>query len=92
MENPGLRTLMTFLEQVGRLQPATFSAISAERNRAYGMVTRYLGYCLEKGLIKVVDERQTRGRYPSKAYALTDRGAGLLAIFAHLPEDLERQN
>ena len=45
------------------------------------MVNRYLRYCLGKDLIRIVSERRTRGRYPSKTYALSDRGSRLLAIF-----------
>ena len=32
-------------------------------------------------LIRIVSERRTRGRYPSKTYALSERGSKLLDIF-----------
>lgn len=81
MENPGLRTLIIFLGQVQRNEPVNFSTLSEERSRGYGMVSRYLRFCLDHGLIRVVSERRTRGRYPSRTYALSERGAHLLAIF-----------
>lgn len=81
MENPGLKTLITFLCQVQRKEPVNFSALSEERRRGYGMVSRYLRFCLEHGLIRIVSEQKTRGRYPSKTYALSYRGTQLLAIF-----------
>ena len=34
MENPGLRTLTSFLEQVHRHAPVNFSTLSEERRRA----------------------------------------------------------
>jgi predicted transcriptional regulator len=68
LENPELRTLITFLDQVRRNAPANFTALSEKRRRDYGMVSRYLRFCLEHGLIRIVDERRTRGRYTSKTY------------------------
>jgi len=82
MDNPGLRTLASFLEQVRRHSPATYSKISEERNRGYGMINRYLAYCLREDLIRVASIRRTRGRYPSKTYVLSERGAQLLGIVA----------
>ena len=82
MENPGLRTLTSFLDQVRRNAPATFTKLCEERRRGYGMVSRYIRYCLSRGLIRVVSERRTRGRYPSRTYDLSDRGARLLKILA----------
>ena len=81
MENPGLRTLIAFLDLVRRNAPANFTALSRERRRGYGMVSCYLRFCLEHRLIRVVDERRTRGRYTSKTYALSDRGEALLSMF-----------
>jgi DNA-binding PadR family transcriptional regulator len=80
VENPGLRTLTGFLEQVHRHAPVNFSTLSEERRRGYGMVSRYLKFCLGRGLITVVSERRTRGRYPSKEYALSERGLRLLNV------------
>jgi len=74
MENPGLKTLITFLGQVQRNAPATFTALSEERRKGYGMVSRYIRYCLGQDLIKVVSVQKTRGRYPSKRYALSAKG------------------
>ena len=42
MENPGLKTLITFLSQVQRNAPANFNALSEERRKGYGMVSRYI--------------------------------------------------
>ncbi len=81
MENPGLRTLISFLRRVGERAPANFSSLCEDRGKGYGMVSRYLGWCLEKGLIRVVEVRRTRGRYPSKTYGLTVRGRRLLELF-----------
>ncbi len=81
MENPGLRTLISFLNQVRRQAPVNFSGLARGRRRGYGMVNRYLRYCLGKDLIRIVSERRTRGRYPSKTYALSERGSRLLDIF-----------
>ncbi len=80
MDNPGLRTLASFLEQVRRHSPATYSKISEDRNRGYGMINRYLAYCLREDLIRVASIRKPRGRYPSKTYVLSERGAQLLGI------------
>ena len=81
LENPGLRTLIAFLDLVRRNAPANFTALSRERRRGYGMVSRYLRFCLEHRLIRIVDERRTRGRYTSKTYALSERGEALLSMF-----------
>jgi hypothetical protein len=81
MENPGLRTLTSFLDQVRRHAPVNFSTLCEERRKGYGMVSRYLKFCLGNGLITVVSERRTRGRYPSKEYALSERGLRLLNVF-----------
>jgi len=81
MENPGLKTLITFLGQVQRNAPATFSTLSEERRKGYGMVSRYIRYCLGQDLIKVVSVQKTRGRYPSKRYALSAKGTQLLELF-----------
>ena len=63
-----------------RHAPVNFSTLSEERRRGYGMVSRYLKFCLGRGLITVVSERRTRGRYPSKEYALSERGLRLLNV------------
>ena len=81
MENPGLRTLISFLNQVKKQAPVNFSGLARGRRRGYGMVNRYLRYCIGKDLIRIVSERRTRGRYPSKTYALSERGSRLLDIF-----------
>ena len=51
MENPGLKTLIIFLGQVQRNAPATFTALSEERRKGYGMVSRYIRYCLGQDLV-----------------------------------------
>ena len=81
MENPGLKTLITFLSQVDQNAPANFSTICEERRKGYGMVSRYIKYCLGQDLIRVVSEQKTRGRYPSKKYALSEKGSQLLGMF-----------
>ena len=81
MENPGLKTLITFLGHVDQNAPANFSTISKERRKGYGMVSRYIKYCLGQDLIRVVSEQKTRGRYPSKKYALSEKGRQLLGMF-----------
>jgi len=81
MENPGLRTLISFLNQIKTQAPVNFSGLARGQRRGYGMVSRYLRYCLGKDLICIVSEFRTRGRYPSKTYALSERGSQLLAIF-----------
>ena len=80
MDNPGLRTLATFLGQIRRHQPATYSALSRERDRGYGMINRYLAFCLREGLILVSSTRKTMGRYLSKTYVLSERGEKLLEV------------
>ena len=87
MENPGLRTLISFLNQVRNQAPVNFSGLARGRRRGYGMVNRYLRYCMGKDLIRIVSERRTRGRYPSKTYALSERGSKLLAIFDEEKEE-----
>ena len=81
MENSGFRTLISFLEQVKKQALVNFSGLAPGRRRGYGMVNRYIRYYMGNDLINVVSERRTRGRYPSKTYALSERGSRLLAIF-----------
>lgn len=81
MENPGLKTLIIFLGHVDRNAPANFTTICEERRKGYGMVSRYIKYCLGQDLIRVVSEQKTRGRYPSKKYALSEKGSQLLGMF-----------
>jgi hypothetical protein len=45
MENPDLRTLISFLNQVKKQAPVNFSGLARGRRRGYGMVNRYLRYC-----------------------------------------------
>ncbi len=87
MENPGFRTLISFLNQVRRQAPVNFSGLARGRRLGYGMVNRYLRYCIGKDLIRIVSERRTRGRYPSKTYALSERGSRLLDIFDEEKEE-----
>ena len=81
MENPGLKTLISFLNQINQNAPVNFSTLCEERRKGYGMVSRYLRYCLDQEFIEIVSERRTRGRYPSKEYSLSDKGSDLLTIF-----------
>ena len=89
MDNPGLKTLTTFLDQIRRRAPATYSVISEERARGYGMINRYLAYCLKEDLIRIHSTRRTRGRYPSKTYILSEKGARLLDVVA--PQNSEKK-
>ena len=75
-----MRTLVEFLRSVERVAPVNFSGLCVGGRRGYGMVRRYLRFCLDRGLIQVVEVRKGR-RYPSKLYALTGRGETLLEIF-----------
>jgi hypothetical protein len=45
------------------------------------MVGRYLKFCMVARLIDVVAVRKGRGRYPSRDYALSERGRRLLELF-----------
>ncbi len=96
MENPGVRTLTSFLRQVRRNAPVNFSTLYEERRKGYGMVTRYIRYCLGHDLITIVSERRTRGRYTSKEYALSKRGTRLLTLLEGnldpSPTDRERSH
>ena len=87
MENPGLRTQISFLNHVKKQAPVNFSGLARGRRRGYGMVSRYLMYCMGNDLIRIVSERRTRGRYPSKTYALSDKGSRLLDIFNEEKEE-----
>jgi len=79
-----VRTLLSFLSQVRRNAPATFTKLCEGRRRGYGMVNRYIRFCLGRGLIRVVSERRTRGRYPSRSYDLSERGTQLLEILTEV--------
>jgi hypothetical protein len=46
--NPGLRTLIKFLRDVEARQPVNFSGLCRDGRRGYGMVERYIRFCLEK--------------------------------------------
>jgi len=79
--NPGLKTLLSFLRLVREKAPATFTQLSKERRRAYGMVGSYIRFCLQNDLIRIVDVTHTRGPKPSKRYDLSERGSRLLVLF-----------
>ena len=87
MESPGLRTLISLRNQINKQAPVNFSELARGRRRGYGMVNRYLRYCIGKDLIHIVSERRTRGRYLSKTYALSERGSRLVAIFDEEKEE-----
>lgn len=88
MENPGLRTLIAFLDHVRQNEPVNYSILSENGHRGYGMVNRYLRFCLNQNLIRIVSVRKGRGRYPSKTYALSERGSKLLTIFENNTEQV----
>jgi len=82
MENPGLRTLLSFLNHVRRLAPASFSKLCEGRQRGYRIVSRYIGFCVDHGLIRVVLDRRTRGKYTSREYELSEKGLVFLEILS----------
>ncbi len=84
VENPKLRTLLSFLNRVGNMDPANFTALCEGGWSGYGMVSRYLRFCQEQGLIRVMAERRERERYPSRDYDLSEKGWRLLKIFEEL--------
>jgi len=84
MNNPGIKTLFEFLSTIKDKTPASFSDICGARNSGYGMVSRYIKFCLEHELIEVIEERKARGRYPSKLYGLTESGSNFIEIFKRL--------
>ena len=84
--NPGLRTLIGFLRDVESRQPVNFSGLCRDGRRGYGMVGRYIRFCLEEELIQIVAVRRGRGRYPSKDYALSEKGRKLLDLFTRKEE------
>jgi DNA-binding PadR family transcriptional regulator len=84
VENPRLRTLLSFLNRVGSMAPANFTALCEGGWRGYGMVSQYLRFCLEQRLIRVVAERRETERYPSRDYDLSEKGWRLLKIFEEL--------
>ena len=84
--NPGLRTLIGFLRDVESRLPVNFSGLCRDGRRGYGMVGRYIRFCLEEELIQIVAVRRGRGRYPSKDYALSGRGRKLLDLFPRKKE------
>lgn len=85
MDNPGIRTLTTFLERVKKHQPANFSTLSTtKKGKLFGMTSKYLPFCLKHNLITII-ETKTGGRgRPSKTYALTKNGEKLTQIFTHI--------
>jgi DNA-binding PadR family transcriptional regulator len=76
-----MRTLPSFLRQVERLAPVNLTALREGRRSGYGILSRYIRFCLEHGLIWVIEERYGRGRYPSRYYDINEKGRRLLKIF-----------
>ena len=66
--------------------PVTFSEICDAKNSGFGMVNRYLKFCLKHELIEVIETRKARGRYPSKLYGLTESGSNYLKIFKRIKD------
>lgn len=90
MENPGIRTLQTFLSIIKSQQPTTRQRISEDLNRAYGMVNEYLKFCLKKNLIEISKVEHNRGPWPQKFYTLTSTGMKLTEILGEIENDLSR--
>ena len=81
MNNPGLQTLLSFLNLVNKKMPATFYDLSKERRKAYGMVNRYIKFCLKSDLLEISGQQHKRGPNISKTYVLTEKGKQLLDLF-----------
>ena len=88
MENPGIRTLQTFLSIVKSQEPTTRQRISEDLNRAYGMVNQYLKFCLKTNLIGISKVQRNRGPWPQKFYVLTSNGKKLTEILEAIENDL----
>jgi len=88
MENPGVKTLYEFLKIIKEKQPTTFSELAAIKNDGFGIVSRYLKFCLKHDLIEIVETRKTRGRFLSKLYALTVNGHSFLRVFRGFDDGL----
>jgi hypothetical protein len=59
MENPGLRTLISFLHQVKKQAPVNFSGLARGRRWGYGMVNKSQRYRIGKELIFIVSGFRT---------------------------------
>lgn len=81
MNNPGLKTLLSILQQIKEKGPLTFYQLSLMRSRAYGLVSRYLKFCLKSELIEIHSQHKGRGPYLSKKYQLSPKGHQLINIF-----------
>ena len=87
MPNPTIKTLVEFLRLIKKEEPVTYYGISKHRRKAYGMVSRYLRFCLQKGFIKIAGTAKGRGPKPSKFYVISPRGEAVLNLFGDLPDD-----
>jgi predicted transcriptional regulator len=90
MENPGIKTLQTFLSIIKSQEPTTRQRISEDLNRAYGMVNEYLKFCLKTNLIEISKVEHNRGPWPQKFYILTSTGKKLAKILGEINNDLPR--
>jgi len=81
LKNPGLRTLLGFLSEMDECEPVGFTGLGERWGKGYGMLSRYLGFCLEQGLIRVVEVSRGRGRYLHKKYEVSPKGRRLLKTF-----------
>ena len=88
MENPGIKTLRTFLSIIKSQEPTTRQRISEDLNRAYGMVNEYLKFCLKTNLIEISKVEHNRGPWPQKFYTLTCTGKKLTEILQAIKDDL----
>ena len=84
MENPGIRTLQTFLSIIKSQEPTTRQRISENLNRAYGMVNEYLKFCLKTNLIEISKVEHSRGPWPQKYYVLTSNGKILADVLEQI--------
>ena len=91
MKNPGIRTLTSFLVTVRDAAPVNFTKLCDAKNSGYGMVSRYIKFCLRYGLILVVREVKGKGRYTSKFYNLTATGFEFLEIFMGIETDMANE-
>lgn len=87
MDNPGLLSVIQFLTNMREMGRANFSQITNHKGKGYGMVSRYIKFCLKFDLIKIVEvKKNSRGRYPSKVYSISEKGEIIVNMFAEPPE------
>ena len=74
-----LNTLLKALTAVEEAGEAKFIDVMRACNSPT-TARKYLNYALHRGLIRVARQYRGRGRYPTKIYTLTQKGAKLLEV------------